>query len=707
MIEPDTLRLPQLRDDIDISQGAPGDAESSTWIIHDPLQHRFFQIDAATRDLLTFWKPGCTPAEMIEIAQQQGGFTITEGQVIKLIEFASMNNLIQADQAGQWRDLSERAAMSKPSLFSQFAHNYLFFKLPLVRPQQALQAALPYVEPLYSKTTAVILGIIGITGLYLTSRQWDRFLGTFDQFFSFEGMVLFGLSLILLKSMHELGHAFTAVRYGCRVPVIGVAFMMLTPLLYTDVSDAWRLTSRRKRMLVSSAGILVEMALAIIATFLWVFLPDGTGRSIAFMIATSGWIMSLTLNLNPCMKFDGYYLFSDFLRIDNLQPRAFALGRWKLRQILLAPNLEAPEKLPSKLHKTLIIYAFITWLYRLVLFTTIALIVYAFTFKLLGIVLFALEIWLLILRPIGNELKQWGDINSTNLSIRRIAVNSSLIAFLLILFVVPWSTRIKVPAVLVAADLTQLYPARAAKIVNINVSREAVVRRGTPLLHLQVPEIENQVTRTRVMLDLKRQRLSRIIADRTDLDESLVLKQELGSLQTKLDGLLKEKRELFVRAPLDGKVLQIGQNLHKGRWVGKKDLLVLIASGQQYILKGYASQNDRSRLTKKSEGLFIPDDLTRPAFPVRISRIAHAGSHSIHIPELASTNGGPIPVVADDTNRLIPATAHYQIELKPLSFNLTPNQLVRGLVHLNGTAESFLARTWRQVTKVLVRESGF
>jgi len=706
MIDVDTVLLP-LRDDIEISQGATSDAGFSTWVIHDPLQHRFFQIDAATRDLLALWKPGCTPAEMVEIAQQQAGLTITENQITDLIEFAAKNNLIQTEQAGQWRELSERAAMGKPSLFWQFAHNYLFFKLPLVRPQQALQSALPYVEPLYSKATAVLLGIIGITGLYLTSRQWDRFLDTFDQFFSLEGMALFGLSLIFLKSMHELGHAFTTVRYGCRVPVIGVAFMMLTPMFYTDVSDTWRLTSRRKRMLISGAGVLVEFALAIIATFLWVFLPDGTGRSIAFMVATSGWIMSLALNLNPCMKFDGYYLFSDFLGIDNLQPRAFALGRWKLRQILLAPNLEAPDKLSSALHKTLIVYAFITWLYRMVLFTTIALIVYAFTFKLLGIVLFALEIWLLILRPIAKELAQWRNIGSTNLSVRRVAVNSSLIAFLLVLFVVPWSTRIEVPAVLVAADLTQLYPARAAKVVKVSVSRDAIVRQGTPLLHLKVPEIENQVAGTQIMLDLKRQRLSRIIADRTDLNESLVLKQELGSLQTKLDGLLKEKRELVVRAPLDGKVLQIGQNLHEGRWVGKKDLLVLVASGQQYIVKGYASQSNLSRLTEKSEGLFIPDDLTRPAFLVRISRIARAGSHAIHILELASTNGGPIPVVADVTNRLVPATAQYQIELKPLNFNITPNQLVRGLVHLNGTAESFLARTWRQVTKVAVRESGF
>jgi len=707
MNQSDTVTLPPLREDIEIMQGAPDSSGAETWVIHDPLQHRYFQIDRATYNLLSLWQPGRSLTDIAEIAKRQAKININEDHIARLVEFARLNNLIRQDQPGHWREMSERVAADKKSLFWQIAHKYLFFKIPLVRPQQALQSALPYVEPLYSKPTAVGLGIVGIIGLYLTSRQWDSFLGTFDKFFSIEGIAFFGLSLLLLKSMHELGHAFTAVRYGCRVPVMGVAFMMLTPLLYTDVTDSWRLPSRRKRMLISGAGILVELGLAIIATFLWVFLPDGTARGIAFIIATTGWVMSLALNLNPCMRFDGYYLFSDLLGVDNLQPRAFALGRWKLRQILLAPDLEAPEKFSPRLHKTLIIYAWITWLYRLVLFTTIALFVYAFTFKLLGIILFALEIWLLILRPISLEVRQWPKIDSSNLSSRRIIVNSSLIIGFLVLFAMPWSTRIEVPAVLMASDLTQLYPARAAKVVMVSAVRNSEVRQGTSLLHLQDPKIENQIAGTQIKLNQKRLRLAHAIANRTDLDESLVLRQELGSLQAQLAGLLKEKQELVVRAPFDGKVLQIGYNLHQGRWVGKKDLLALVASGEQLVVKGYISQSNLYRLTKLSQGRFIPDDLTRSSFPVRLSRIARTGSRSIDIPELASITGGTIPVEPDSSNRLVPATAQYLVELKPLGINMHPNQLVRGLVQLDGTAESFLLRVWRQVTKVLVRESGF
>ena len=82
----------------------------------------------------------------------------------------------------------------------------------------------------------------------------------------------------------------TAHRFGCRVPTMGIAFMVFIPLLYTDVSDAWRLHSRKQRILISASGMIVELYLAGIATFLWAFMDDGAARDIAFYIATVGWI---------------------------------------------------------------------------------------------------------------------------------------------------------------------------------------------------------------------------------------------------------------------------------------------------------------------------------------------------------------------------------------------------------------------------------
>ncbi len=79
---------------------------------------------------------------------------------------------------------------------------------------------------------------MGMIGLYLVSREWDVFVATFQDFLSLEGMVLMGLALLLVKAAHELGHAYTTVAYGCRVHSMGVAFVVMAPLLYTDVTDS-------------------------------------------------------------------------------------------------------------------------------------------------------------------------------------------------------------------------------------------------------------------------------------------------------------------------------------------------------------------------------------------------------------------------------------------------------------------------------------
>ena len=91
--------------------------------------------------------------------------------------------------------------------------------------------------------------------------------------------------------------------------------------------------------------------------------------------------------------------YQTWWRIDNLQHRAFALARWQLREWLF--DLQAPmqESWSHRQRRKLLIYAYGTWIYRFLLFLGIALLVYHFFFKALGLVLFFIEIVWLIARP--------------------------------------------------------------------------------------------------------------------------------------------------------------------------------------------------------------------------------------------------------------------------------------------------------------------
>lgn len=277
---------------------------------------------------------------------------------------------------------------SKQNIFKWLIHNYLFIRIPLLKPDKWLEDNKNRINFLYSKLWQNIVLVLGFIGIVFVLRDWENFISTFMYLFSKEGFFYYFLSLVFVKSMHELGHAFTAKRLGCKVPTMGVAFLVLFPVLYTDTTSAWKLKSKYQRLQIVLGGIKVELYLALIATFLWSFAPIGIFKSILFIIATTSWISSLLINISPFLRFDGYYILSDITDSKNLQPRSFAMAKWFIRKNILGLEEEKPEILVKEKENFFIIYAILTWIYRLFLFLGIALLVYYFAFKVLGIILF-------------------------------------------------------------------------------------------------------------------------------------------------------------------------------------------------------------------------------------------------------------------------------------------------------------------------------
>ena len=114
-----------------------------------------------------------------------------------------------------------------------------------------------------------------LAGMWGVSRSWDAFTATLVDMLSWEGLAAYGLTLAAVKTLHEFGHGVTAKRYGCRVPTMGVAFLVLWPVAYTDTNEVWKLTRRDQRLKVAAAGIATELTIAVWAMLAWVWLPDG------------------------------------------------------------------------------------------------------------------------------------------------------------------------------------------------------------------------------------------------------------------------------------------------------------------------------------------------------------------------------------------------------------------------------------------------
>jgi putative peptide zinc metalloprotease protein len=95
------------------------------------------------------------------------------------------------------------------------------------------------------------------------------------------------------------------------------------PCLYVNVSDAWLLPSLRDRLVVSSAGLLVELALFGAAAAALALLPLGGLPTVAlFAVFSVCGLRSVLVNLNPLIRLDGYYLLSDLAGVPNLRARA-------------------------------------------------------------------------------------------------------------------------------------------------------------------------------------------------------------------------------------------------------------------------------------------------------------------------------------------------------------------------------------------------
>jgi len=236
--------------------------------------------------------------------------------------------------------------------------------------------------------------------------------------------------------------------------------------------------------------------LAVFATLLWTVLPDGSVRSGVYMLASTAWILTLAVNLNPFMRFDGYYLLSDYLDVANLQDRSFALARWRLRESLFNFQFPPPEIFSKQRHWLLITYAYGTWIYRLLLFAGIAWAVYHFFFKALGLFLFAVEIGWFIVRPITKEMLVWRELLKQSETPLRPRLAWLIPVAMLALLFIPWQTRLLVSGLLSAETEFTLYSPESAQVQSLRVKEGDSVEANQILIKLASPDLDFRIAST-------------------------------------------------------------------------------------------------------------------------------------------------------------------------------------------------------------------
>ncbi|MCU1720281.1 HlyD family efflux transporter periplasmic adaptor subunit [Pseudomonas sp. 5P_5.1_Bac1] len=699
--------LGELREELRLHPG-PRDASGAPgWTLEDPASGQFFRLGWAELEILKRWSLGCAQ----RIAEQVSASTTLEldaQDVERLRAFLRHNHLLQCRDDDDRGRLLEALHNRKTGWARWLLKNYLFVRVPLLRPDAFLQRTLPWVAPFFSRTFLLLTLAAGLLGLALVLRQWDTFTHTFLHFFTFQGAALAGLTLILAKVLHELGHAYTCKRHGARVATMGVALLVMWPVLYTDTSGAWRLARRRQRLAIGAAGMAAELALACWATLLWSFLQDGMLRSAVFTLASTTWILTLAVNLSPFMRFDGYFLLSDLLGVPNLQQRAFALTRWRLREVLFGFGDAPPEFFPAGMRRVLIGYSIGTWIYRFFLFLGIALLVYHFAFKLLGLLLFAVEIGYFILLPLVNEARQWYARRKDYRMNRNSVISLSACLLALVLLCLPWRSSVEAPALLKAAQQSSLYTPVAGRLAQVLVQPGDRVQAGQPLFMLDAPDLRHELDSVERRILILQWQTSFQLLDRESAAGLGVVRQELTAAQQRQQVLRQQWQELTVRAAFAGEVREVAEPLAVGEWLPAGQWLGTLVGDDGQQVEAFVEEHDLHRLPADSRGWFYPETFSRAARPVQLEHLAQTASRRLgSAPELASPYQGSIAASLDGNEPPKPEQALYRATLR-VSGDAPENAMVlRGTVVLEGERQSLLWRGVNNLVAVVIRESAF
>ena len=662
-----------LREELRLLPAAPGPDGQARVLVHDPVAGRYHRL---------------------------GDDALHRAEEPEVETFLRRAKLVRGGLPPE--ALAREELAGRPTLGQLLVHKYLFFRIPLTRPERFLRALRPWTDWLFHRAVLWTVAAMGAVGLVLAGRQWDDFVTTFTGFLTPQGLMLYGLTLAGLKVLHELGHGLVAQRFGVRVPVMGLAFLVMFPVLYTDTTGAWELRSRRERMLIDAGGVITELLIACLAVFAWSFLPDGAMRQVAFFVATTSWTLSLLVNLNPCMRFDGYYLVGDALGVANLQNSSFAFARWRMREWLFGlrePSPPLEDAGGRGLEAALLTYAFSTWVYRFFLFIGIALLVHHIFPTALGITLFIVEIGMFIALPMHRELKQWWTRRAAILRIKRGRTTLAVSALALAALFAPLGSRVSAPALLVPSERAGVFASAASDVAEIHVHHGDRVEAGQLLLSLRSPELLHMREVAELGLAAARAEFARAEATDAFRNELEPLRDAVGRAEARLAGAEAELERLDVRAPVAGIVERPGAPLRLGETVGPTTALLHIRGGRpEAVLR--LSETAAARVSEGGAVRVFTADGMREG---RVRSLAPTSRAVETEDAFASVHGGPLAVDPDEDgmvlrNPAVDATV-------ALDGPLPRGKL--GTAWVDARRESVGTRILRRVRGVLLREFDF
>lgn len=697
-----TTLLP-LRAEVKITRVSADGMGAPRWLLEDQVRNSFFNIDWPTYEILTRWSYA-DPELIVEAVNQQTTLTLTADDVEAVKKFLDMHCLVVRWETQEALGLAGRKREQQKSWAYKLMHGYLFFRLPLFNPDAFLGDFLGIGKFFLSTRFLYISLSVLAFSLLQISRQWSEFTTTFVDTLTLEGLIAYATALVFVKIIHEFGHAFALKKYGQSVPEMGVAFLVMFPMAYTDMNQAWRVSDRAKRINIATAGVRFELLVAIWSAFFWLILPDGPIKSALFFLATISWILTLFLNSSPFLRFDGYFVLMDFLNYPNLHERSAAIARWQLRKALFGDSSECPERLAPNFRRFLVVFAWITWAYRFVIFIGIALLIYFKVTKLLGIFLAAIEVYWFILKPIIKEVTYWWEnrlIYAGQARARKTIALALIVAFI---FFVPLPYPIKSAVIIRPTNFWDIILTQRAQVVSLPPADGETLDEGAEIGRFSSDEASYRlaiasINEAEAQRNLRNANISR------DTDESyaVLLNRFEGEVSSRQSAELLGDR-LDVMAPVDAIFRRQDTNLALGEWLPQLTRIGFVVPERGTV--DAVAWLEADAVASISIGAPVRIFTMQSVMPWRGQVIAVSDSAASELPvtALSATHFGNV-LVRPHNGVLVPEQAVYRVTIRVEGVESDDlRHVMYGNVAISSAPRSMGERYVRAIVATLARE---
>lgn len=267
------------------------------YVVKDPISLQYFRLTAEDYFLATLFDGRrdlrqVREAYVIRFPHLRLDFSEEEiGE--RVSRFANDLGLLQflSVQGAQLKPRYEAMKQSKrqgKGGFYKFVNNIFFARFSIYDPDRLFARMAKPIGWIWTRQSLWTSIAMVISAIFIVYQRYDAAGAMMSRFFSINNIALIWVTTILIKSIHELGHGLTCKHFGGEVHEVGVMLLVFTPYFFVNVSDSWVLPDRNKRILISAAGIYVELVLASLATYLWAIVQPAAGR--ASGVRDAGWV---------------------------------------------------------------------------------------------------------------------------------------------------------------------------------------------------------------------------------------------------------------------------------------------------------------------------------------------------------------------------------------------------------------------------------